>query len=85
MTTFVFDLREAARLCTHPEYQDVLKRAAEDLAYATELFHGRGDAESMTLLNGAWAYAVRVMKAKPDEADPNPPLAGAPEPAKLAA
>ena len=85
MTTFVYDLREAARLCSHPEYKDVLKRAAEDLAYAAEYFHGEMDEESLRLLNGAWAHAVRVMKGKPDEADPNPPLAGAPEPAKLAA
>lgn len=83
--TFIKELRDAAAACTNPVYKHELRRAADDLlAWTDYLFH-YPSREAMKSLNGSWANAERILKGVPAEADPNPPLAGAPEAARLAA
>ena len=82
--TFLRELRNAAMKCSNVDYRMTLRAAADRLDMAIESFKLDVDEDAMRDLQGAWANAHRVLKALPPEGSPAP-LAGSPEPAKLAA
>ena len=83
--TILKELRDAATRCTRPAYRESLQWTADHLEkLITELMETPND-EAMIHLNGTWSYAKKLLKNLPAEADPQPPMSGAPEPARLAA
>lgn len=83
--SLLFALREAKRTCANKQWRAMLDEAANLLDAATRLFVRENTKAAMIALNGAWAYAERILKEAPPVVDPQPPLAGAPEAARLAA
>lgn len=79
------ELRDAAEQCSRLEYRVQLKDTAAHLQSAITRLGEDPTVLRMIELNGVWARAASLLKNLPDEADPQPPLAGAPEPARLAA
>jgi uncharacterized iron-regulated protein len=78
-------VRAAARECTHANYRLAMTIAADDLdAAINRLFHNP-TTTNMQNATALWAHLVRVYEGRPQEAPDNPPLAGAPEAARLAA
>lgn len=82
--TFLLQLRNALKECSNIDYRETMKRAADTLDERIEAFTIQPDREAIIALNGAWAYAERVLKNKPEEGTPAP-LSGPTEPARLAA
>jgi hypothetical protein len=76
-------LRDAAMKCSDVLYRQFMRDAADSLDHA--ILNLQATTGHMRVLNGYWAHAVRVLDAVPTEADPQPPVAGAPEVARLAA
>lgn len=85
MTTMPKKLRDAAQRCSRPEYAAELRRCADLLQHRLKGLSGCATDAHLRDVNGAWALAQRLLDNVPDEADPMPPLAGSPEPARLAA
>jgi hypothetical protein len=77
-------LGEVARNCSNLEYREFARSAVHEVSEAVKVMHAFPDAESLRLLNGAWAKAARIYSNLPPEGAPAP-LAGAPEAARLAA
>lgn len=66
-------LREAARVEVKPAVRLQLTHTADVLLNAINLFELYTDAESLTILNGAWSRAVKVLKlATPAVPTPTP-------------
>lgn len=83
--TILAVLRNAARECSSPMYRFTLAAAADQIEAALKAVTENPTTSCMQALVGAWAHGVAVYEGRPDEAPDNPPLAGAPEPARLAA
>lgn len=83
--TILAVLRNAARECSSPIYRYKLNQAADVLDDAIVALHDNPTTTNMQWVVGAWAAAVAAYEGRPDEAPPQPPMAGAPEPARLAA
>lgn len=83
--TLLKELRTAAMCCSNVDYRTQLAGAADTLNERTMEFVVEQSRDAMIALNGAWARGEALLKNVPAEADPNPPLAGAPEAARLAA
>lgn len=77
-------LRDAAMLCSNVNYRATLHKTADLLGEVIIDFDQDATERSLRNLNSVWALAVRVLANVPDEAPPAP-LAGSPEPARLAA
>lgn len=85
MPSFLLELRKAADRCTKVEYRDALRQAANHVALAFAAVDRTMSTDDMRVLVSAWTVAAVMLKGAPPEADPNAPLAGAPEAARLAA
>lgn len=83
--TLVAIIRAAARACSSPIYRHTLNVAADQVDAASRAYADNPTTTNMQALCGAWAHGVAIYEGRPNEAPPNPPLSGAPEPAKLAA
>lgn len=83
--TLLAVIRNAARNCSSPLYRYKLNQAADVLDDAIVALNDNPTTSNMQTVNGAWAAAVAAYEGRPDEAPPQPPMAGAPEAAKLAA
>lgn len=83
--TLLAVVRNAARQCSSPIYRYKLNQAADVLDDAIVALHDNPTTTNMQAAVGAWAAAVAAYEGRPNEAPDNPPLAGAPEPARLAA
>lgn len=81
--TLTKQLRDAAKQCSNVDYRQTLRDAADQLEEAIDELFAEPTRDSMIALNGAWAYAERVLKNVPEEADPTP-LSGSTAPAVLA-
>lgn len=84
MTTFVKELRDAAMGCSNESYRSLLRTAADMIMSHTTALSNNPTRINMIALVGTWAHAERLLKTLPQEAPPAP-LAGSPEPARLAA
>lgn len=82
--TFLKKLRDAAMECSKPEYAAMLRGAADAVSAEIDKVYALPTEENMRALIGAWAKAERVLDEVPPEGTPAP-LAGSPEPARLAA
>jgi hypothetical protein len=82
MTSFLFRLNEARRLCSSQKHKEALMVAASNLAGAIHRFSESHTEENMIALNGAWAHAANLLKSIPPEGAPAP-LSGAPEATKF--
>jgi hypothetical protein len=80
-----FELGDSARQCSDADYRFMLKAMADYLDGAVSAFCVWPTEENLRSLNDAWAAADRVLKNTPTEADPQPPVAGSPEVARLSA
>lgn len=81
---FLLELRNTALLCSNVDHRALLREAADEVTEALRKFHADPCHETLGWLQGEWAHALRVYKATPPEGTPAP-LAGSPEPARLAA
>jgi hypothetical protein len=82
--SFLKKLRDAAAQCSNIEYRVLLRDSADRVAYLIADLQRDPTEENMQALNSAWAFAERVYNNMPPEGTPAP-IAGAPEPARLAA
>lgn len=85
MKSFIGELRGAAMTCINVDYRSLLRCMADAVQVHVEDLRRMPSTENMTTLNGVWSKAVAVLDGVPAEADPNAPLAGSPEAARLAA
>jgi hypothetical protein len=69
--TFLKELREQARTCTHKEYKVLLFQLADRIALGIELLAADPTTENMKDLNGLWAVAARALDDAPTEGGPN--------------
>lgn len=76
--TFLLELRDAAKRCSHKKWRQAMIDAADPLSHAIDAFVFKPSRENLTELNSRWAYAERVLKRMPPEGTPDP-LSGAPE------
>lgn len=83
--TFLKTLRDAAMKTSHYEYATELRWCADNIARITKELAEKPTGEALGLLNGLWARASRTLVNLPPEADPQAPLSGPTEPARLAA
>ena len=83
--TLLAVVRNAARQCSSPLYRFKLTAIADKLDEAITEFMKNPVTTNLQHLNSMWAAAVAAYENRPDEAPPQPPLAGAPEAARLAA
>lgn len=79
------ELSERARTCSNPEWQAELKKAHLALDVALDVLSCEPTDENMRHANCMWSYAHALYEKCPPEADPQPPMSGAPEAALLAA
>lgn len=77
-------LRDAAMKCSNVDYRSLMHDAANRVGAAILDFESDATDTNMQHLTGMWAYGTRILNNVPDEAPPAP-LAGSPEPARLAA
>lgn len=82
MKSFLLELRDAAKGCSNIDYRALLRGAADNLEIDIEHFSNFPTTDALTVLNGSWAYAARVLSNLPAEGTPAP-LAGSPEPTRL--
>lgn len=75
--TFLFELRDAARVMENADYRGMLKTVADSLDLAIEYFYSHPTNETLAEVNGLWAKAVRIFARRPDNAPPPAPLAPA--------
>lgn len=85
VSSFLLELRTTAAKCSNGPYRDALRVAAARVAEAFDTVAFTMSTEDMRTLVGAWTVAAVMLNGVPPEADANPPLAGAPEAARLAA
>ena len=83
--SFLLELRTAATKCTNVAYREELRTSANEIGWAFAAVERSMSTEDMSKLVSNWSRAMRVLKNVPPEADPNAPLDGAPEAARLAA
>jgi hypothetical protein len=76
---------EAARTCHNKDWRVEMKNTHADLLAAINSFWREPTAAKLTEINSLWAHAHHLYDAAPPTRDPQPPLAGAPEAARLAA
>lgn len=79
------ELSERARVCTNPEWRALLKEIHAELDKALDRLWREPTAAHMRDANALWARAHVLYKKCPPDADPQPPLSGAPTAALLAA
>lgn len=72
------DLNDAAMVESNPDKRQLLKAAAANLRSAIAEFCTSPTLEYMIELNGAWAFAAKVMRTA-NTPEPTPPQAGSPE------
>ena len=82
--TFLKRLRDAVLTCSNEAYRDALRRAAQRVEAAVDDLYANITEGNMRNLNNTWASAQRLLDNVPAEGTPAP-LAGSPEPARLAA
>lgn len=75
--TFLFELRDAARVMENADYRGMLKAVADSLDSAIESFHSHPTNETLAEVQGLWAKALRIFQRRPDNAPPPAPLAPA--------
>lgn len=78
------ELERLARSCSNVDYRGIMIAAAVALDRACATFAADHTRENLKVVNAAWANGERILKNMPPEA-PLAPLAGSPEPARLAA
>lgn len=61
MKSFLFDLREAARVCPDVLVAKLLKDAANLVRVKLDVLHADPTAENMRELNAAWVRAQKVL------------------------
>lgn len=83
--TSLKELSDRARACTNAEYKAAMVEAHIQLVNALERLQRNPTEAHLRDVQCFWAYGRRVLKHAPNEADPQPPLAGAPVAAILAA
>lgn len=83
--SFIVELNEAARGCSNLEYAQGLRLSATRLHGALEQLAKTPTRDVMQDVVSAWTRAYFALTHMPPEADPDAPLSGAPEIARLAA
>lgn len=79
------EFRERGRACTKRDYQTTMLGTADKLDKALDKLWRDPTRENLKVVNSFWAFANRLHERAPPEADPQPPMAGAPTAAQLAA
>lgn len=79
------ELSERARVCTNKEWRAELKDCHIKLDKAIDAFWRNPNVENLREVNSLWAKAHKVFVTCPPDADPLPPLSGAPVAPILAA
>lgn len=82
--SYLAEVSERIRLSSHSEWREALKVQHAYLVAAFQVFREWPTQDNMIALNGAWALTARIMKEMPPEGGTGP-LAGTPQPARLAA
>lgn len=70
--TFLFELREAARLCSKAEYKVMLANVASEVELGIERLEYEPTRANMQDLVGAWTRADKLLAAAPPEGSPDP-------------
>lgn len=79
----LLELREAAMQCSNLEYRYLMFEVADEVDVAIKELVDKCSEAAMQRAQCAWVHAKRIFESRPGEGDPAP-LAGSPEPAKLA-
>lgn len=83
--TSLKELSDRARACTNADYKAAMVEAHIEIVKALDRLQRDPTAAHLRDVQCLWAYGHRVLKGAPPEADPQPPMSGAPAAAILAA